>query len=228
MEGSDTTVEQVGQDGGQEDGGQGGIDFSPVYSRFDAIADRMDDLEARLTPEPQQPGYGVDQYGAPLAQGFDPAQGDLQGPDVYDEQGQVDPQMAQAWLAQQERDQQLGQMQSELRVMAARNDARDLESKYPELKNPEVAGPVWERVQAQAHAMGDPDAALNPGFIELVYQAWKAGERAGQETPVGAGGEPAHLEGAGGNAGSVQEVDPAERIASISAPKGPAGQFWMG
>ena len=92
-------------------------------------------------------------------------------------------------------------------------EATALEQRYPELADEQTAVRyVQEGVQA-AEALGNPALAREPAFLEMVYLAAKARERAGQEIPAGSAPGVTLETGPGGSPAPAQgDEDAAKRI----------------
>lgn len=174
-------------------------------SRFDEFADRF-----QQAPEPEQePSY--DDFG-----GVDPN-------DLYDDEGDMDPEAAQRLLAQmtgQQVEKAVGPLMEKIHRMEVQRGAERLEQEFPELQEPEVAQATLKAVDDYAAEIGRPDLREDPGFIRLVYLAQKSSERASQEVPAGTAAD--GLESASGAAAPAPEIDPAQRI--VQAGRGDS--FW--
>lgn len=218
------------------DTGQQSAAPDPVMARLDEITGRLDSL---VQPQQDASDYSLDDL---LGQGFgeDPyAQQDPQGFDQGQPQGFDQDQFDQQQALQQ-LDQLIGQRANDVvaplmqrfEQMQTQQHAAQLEAKYPELKNGEVASTVVKEAVQTAQRIGyekglSPQqvAALSrdPHIIELTYLAQRARQQAAQETPVS--GNQVHLESTGANPGGVEE-DYASRIVNLGPQQG-GGFNWI-
>ena len=199
--------------------------------QFEKLMERMDkfgqDLDARLSPIEQalQPA-DPDEYLRQFDQSTE-EQGLTQ--EDYDAQGQITPEAAQRELQRMIREE--AEKIADERVKAAVTplqeeriaerraaEADAIEAKYPELQDEKVLSEMVGKTIQAAKSRGRDELAAEPWFFEMVYLAERAGERAGQESPDGAGRD-VSLESAGGAsaAGAEQEEeDPGDRIVALA------------
>ena len=160
-------------DGGAQPGGLDKLASSfekfqtDTFARLDALAQRMPE------PEEEPDAFYVD----------DANQVELGTDYELTDQG------ALAALEQRVRDEALEHVAglrdapSQMEAMA---QLEALERRYPELQDPQYQDAFVDEVHPYAHAIGRPDLAVNPVFVERLYLASRA-ERAGEdETPAGA------------------------------------------
>lgn len=189
--------------GGEADAGGGDRLFSAFQQFQQQMDGRLGALEDRLPQQEAEADYEDDSFDA--GQFFDDSHFT---DDDFTDEGTLSPEAQMRALAEMQR----AIVREELApVMEAREQERRdreavaLEQKYPELADEQTAVRyVQEGVQA-AEALGNPALAREPAFLEMVYLAAKARERAGQEIPAGStsgvsletgpGGSPAPAEG---------------------------------
>lgn len=193
---------------------QGGSAPDPIMSRLDELASSIQSLRPpEPDPEPEF-DYAFDDsaYGQPeWDQPDDPGQ-------------QIDPQAEQdAWtqINQTIEQQARRYAQEAVTPYLTQQKAAQLEQKYPDLRQPEVASRIVQSAERFANMIGQssnlsPDQvhalARNPELIERLYLAERAQRTAGQETPAD-GGPGAHLEGSSAQV-ETPEVDFFDRIAN--------------
>lgn len=205
--------------------------FEKLMQRLDGFEGKVD---ARLASiEEASQSMAPDEY---LRQ-FDQAAEEAQGlsSDDYDGQGQITPEAAQRELNRMIREE--AERIADERVQAAVApiheqreadrrvaEANAIEARYPELQDEAVLKEMVARTAAAAEELGRPELAAEPKFFEKVYLAERAGERAGQESPDGAGRD-VPLESAGGAsvAADEEEEDPGERIVALARKRNPFG-----
>jgi hypothetical protein len=202
------------------EGEQGGIDFSPVFERFEQLTPRLEGLEQTVSrlAEPAEE-EGGDEFEIDLDSLYGPPE------DGEQQERQLDPQALQSMIdarAQQLLQQHLDPLQQQVRSIQVGLDAEALTARYPDLAKEEVAGPVVEQARALAEAMGNPALAQNTQFVEVIYKAQMADARAAGERPAGAE-EGFELERAGG-AGPAAGEEPS--IADRLIAKQQNGAFW--
>jgi hypothetical protein len=177
-----------------------------------AMQQRMDDLAGQITelrsqvPQYQQPlREAVNQPAQPQEQPWDQQQ--QQEPDPADPyyDPQYEQQQAMQQLQQYIQDQVQQGVQSQITPYIRQQQAIELENKYPDLQNPQVAGPLVEEATKFAQQLGKPELAGDPRFIEKIYLAQSASSQAAQQTAAD-GDNGVHLEGAGA-APQAQEGD---------------------
>lgn len=211
----DGGAEQVAAGGAGGEAG-GGSDFGPIFERFDQLGASVQDI-----------GERVGQFEHLMSSGEE--FGFAEEPDLAsmlglggagDEYG-YEPDAMQAEQAQRvlqligQRDQamqqQLASIGQELADLRLARGAEDLEQRYPELQEPDAARAAVQAATQWAEGVGQPELALNPSVVELVYKASKADERAAAEVPAGGEGF-VRLEGGGGAVPAPNQVDDATRI----------------
>jgi len=211
--GADGAVDAAGA--GADGAGGGGDGGDRLFSAFQQFQEQMDGrlgaLEQRL-PEPEgEPEYEDEPFDA--APYFDDSRF---SDDDFTDDGALSPEAQMRALA----DMQRAIVREELApVLEAREQERRdreavaLEQKYPELADEQTAVRyVQEGVQA-AEALGNPALAREPAFLEMVYLAAKARERAGQEIPAGSAPGVTLETGPGGSPAPAQgDEDAAKRI----------------
>jgi len=175
--------------------------------RLEGRLDQLDTSLASLTPAEQEQGF-EDQYDEP---GFyDPQTGEYIG----EEQGQDDEldfdRLVNDRVQQQVQEalKPFLQQQEEQRL---NTETATLEEQYPELRDHDTAEAVVSQAEQLAQSLGMPQLGGTPGFVELVYKAGKADERAASETPTGTR-EEVELEEGTGAAPSIHENDSAMAI----------------
>ena len=181
--GADGAVD-AGADGASGGEGAGGDRLFEAFQQFQGqMTDRMGAIEDRLPQPEEEPEYEDEPFDG--SQFFDDSR--FSDEDFTDE-GTLSPDAQMRALAEMQR----AIVQEELRpVLEAREqerrdrEATALEERYTELADEQTATRyVQEAVQA-ANQLGQPALAREPGFLEMVYLAAKARERAGQEIPAG-------------------------------------------
>jgi hypothetical protein len=96
-----------------------------------------------------------------------------------------------------------------------------LEEAYPDMRDAKVATAVVEEAQKLASQTRDPEAWRSAAFLENVYLARQARERAEQEVPA-SGQAPTH-EQPGAVPADAEAEDYGDRIVAAR----PGGGFWM-
>ena len=180
----------------------------PQYLTEDALDTRMQELRSDIVPmleslrQPSEPEpEEADEFAELFAQDY----GDQLG-----EQAQgLDPDQLRSAFQKVVQD-TVGPQREELREWRLDREAAELEGRFPDLQKPEVAREIVGQAQAVAQAFGNPEMARQPKFIELIYKASMADQRAAQETPAGSQGG-IELESAGG-AAPTSEEDAQNRI----------------
>ena len=210
-------VEETGAapaEGGVAEGAGGAPDrLLEAFQSFQSeTTSRLDGLAARIPEQPAQEPEQEDPFA-----GFEPAF----SPDDYDVDGQLTEQAQRAALdqmvnhaAQEAIKPFLAQQAQERRDAQA--DA--LEAKYPVFADEAKAAQYIGQAQQQAAALGKPELAIEPAFLEMVYLADEARKKASDEQS--AGGQGVTLERAGGAApadGSQGDDGTAGRIAKLAA-----------
>lgn len=210
---------EAGADGAAEGGDDGGKLFQAFEQFQQQMTGRFDAMEQRLPPAAEEEGDYEDD-------GFDPAQFFEEGQfsdDDFTDDGALSPEAQMRALA----DMQRAIVREELApVLEAREqerrdrEATALEQRYPELADEQTAVRyVQEGVQA-AEALGNPALAREPAFLEMVYLAAKARERAGQEIPAGSAPGVTLETGPGGSPASSESGDDvADRIVAAGGRK---------
>lgn len=148
--------------------------------------------------------------------------------------GELDPEAAQEYLdnlvqqrakgvAQQEIQEALAPVMEALTEQRIEREATDLQTKYPQLRDPEVSEAVIERatgVVQQLGLSGDAAARLvtSGSFIELVFKAGLAEQQAAGTPTDGLGLEPA-----GGQGPAQAEPNIARQVVDAGRPN----NFWM-
>lgn len=197
-------------DAGAVDPGQG--EAAPQEAEISpALQSRLDELAGQVT---ELRGM-VPQY-RPLSEQVGQQNQPPQEPDPYQQPGfqepvdpYYDPQQDQQ-QAMQQLEQYISQqvqqgVQQQVTPWIRQQQAVELETKYPDLQNPQVAGPLVEEAARFAQQLGSPELAGDPRFIEKLYLAQKAMTDAAQQTAAD-GDNGVHLEGAGA-APQAQEAD---------------------
>lgn len=183
----------------------------PVMSRLDELAQSIASLRP---PEPEaEPEYDY----AFDDSDFDPNAGEWDednDPGEPYEQG-YEPEVDQEAMQQLDRmiNERIQQgVQQAVSPFMIQQKAAQLEQKYPDLQQPEVAQRVVQSAERFAHMVGQSSGltpqqvnslARSPELIERLYLAERAQSRAGQETPAD-GGPGAHLEG---NSAQVEQPE---------------------
>lgn len=228
-----------------EPGGEGAgeapqVDFGPVLermeqfeSRFAPIAEYFDDdgeetpdpsLEEQQPQWPQVPGQQFGQPGFPPGQQPQVPTHDQYGrpidPAVQEEQARV--QVLQQFIAQQVQEgvQKGIAPYAESQTAYIENQQFEaLETRYPELKDPDTAQALVSAAESEAEAMGlEPDRPLSAAFLGLVHRAGVRAQQAEGETPAGQT-TGAALEGGGGAGPSPGEPDEATAIVQAGAKR---------
>lgn len=171
-------------------------------SRFDEVANLIQSQQEQ--PEPESD----DDYGY---------QPEFDAEQLYDDDGEMDPQAAQQLLqqmvgqhSQQAVQEAVGPLMERINNMEIQRQAESLEAEFPELQKEEVAGAVLQAAEQHAAEIGQPELGRNPAFVRVVYLAQKAADRAAGEVPAGT--QPDGLEAAGGAVAPTPQVDPADGI----------------
>ena len=217
-------VSEGGADGAADAGaggadgadGSGGGDASRLFDAFQQFqqqaTERFDSFERRLPAEQEdEPEYEDDPFDA--SQFFEDSR--FTDEDFTDD-GALSPDAQMRALAEMQRAIVREELQPvlEAREQERRDrEATALEERYPELADEQTAVRyVQEGVQA-AQALGNPALAREPAFLEMVYLAAKARERAGQEIPAGSTSGATLETGPGGSPAPAQgDEDAAKRI----------------
>lgn len=200
-----------GEPGGEQQAPQ--VDFSPVLDRFGELENRLGQFEQRL-PAPPEP-EAVDEF----------AGLDLDG--LLEPSGEMDPEAALRLMSQISSQQNqravqeaVAPLMERIEGMQINLDADALVTKYPQLADPAVHGPIVTQARELAQRLGDPSLASKSQFIEVMFQAEQARKYAAGEVP--AGSEQFELENAGGGAPGASEPNVAESIVNAR----PRNQFW--
>ena len=194
---------------------------SPSYLTEDALDARMQELRGDILPmleglrQPSEPEPEVDEFAELFAQDY--------GDEVGEQAQGLNPDQLKAAF-QQVVENTVGPQLQELREWRLDQEAAKLENQYPDLQKPEVAREIVGQAQAVAQAFGNAELARQPGFIELVYKASMADQRAAQETPAGSEAEIA-LEAAGGAAPAGGDPDDQIRDRIAAAANRKSGFF---
>ena len=99
-------------------------------------------------------------------------------------------------------------------------EAEALEERYTELADEDTARKYVEEAVAAAQTLGQPALAREPSFVEMVYLAAKARERAGQEIPAGSAPGVTLETGPGGSPAAGESGDDvADRIVNAGGRK---------
>lgn len=233
----------AGVDGGQQ-GQQGNEGTDQAGPDFSPVMDRIDQIEATIGPVAE---WVQSQQAPPEAQGEDyadfvnrlfageeaPAETEqeqqAQLPQVF-----TDPQAFQQLLdraVQEKLDKTVGPELEAGRQDRQQREINELMTKYPALKEQDVAGPVVQAAQQFAYELaqrlGQPELAdtlwRQPGVVEQMYLAEQARQTSGAEVPAGANGGEARLEGANGANPGADQPNLAEQI--IQARQGSQGDF---
>jgi hypothetical protein len=177
---------------------QGPID--ELGNRLGEVSDGMRQLMSRI---PEQQAEPEPDFGQQLES-------------LYDDSGFADPAAIQQLIQQQVQSgvQQamapLAQQFQEMRQGMTAEKLDALQSRYPDLQDPQKAAEVVDDVVTRAQAWGNPELANNPEFVEMVHLS-RLGRAMPQETPAGQGPE-AHLESGGGGGPAEPEADPFDAI----------------
>lgn len=182
-------MEAQGSTAAGEGGGEaaeavvGGPDLSPVLERLDEVVSRQETFGSELAALRAQPEAEAEP---------DDGLADFDFSGLYDTPGEMDEAQAARvlqGLVQQQMtpalEQAVGPLAEQLQQMRVESDARALIEQYPELGDPSVAEAVTKRADEMAKEIGNPDLAQSRQFIELVFKAQKADQRAAGEVPVG-------------------------------------------
>lgn len=188
----------------QEAAPESGVDFSPLLDRLDEVSSdfgsRLESLEGRL-PEPAaepEPDPWAELVGSPE-------------PEPEPQEPAVDPRQLVQVLqqgTQQEVARAVAPLMDTINQLQASHAAADLEARYPELKDPEVASAAVARAGELAQMMGMPDLARNPVLVEQAFLASKAMQAAQSEVPADGAG--LTLEGGGGAPHQKQQLSDEE------------------
>jgi hypothetical protein len=215
---------------------------------IDPLAAELFGQPTPTAPQAQPQGYTPDQLAAAQAAGLGLPQGAPQAmPGVPPQAGQpvVPPQAPgdeRAFVDQliDQRAEQVAQRMIRERVdpyiagqetQRRRNEAIALTQDYPEFRDPAYQSSISQRARGWAQQiLGSPEAAGEPGFLELCHLAAKQLEAMQQETPAapGPGGEvPIEIPG-GGNPGSAvpQPDQMAAGIVAASPGRG-LSKLWV-
>ena len=213
--GADGAVDAAaaGADGAGDGGGDSGDRLFSAFQQFQQQQEqRWGELEQRL-PQQQEEEEAFEDEPFDAAPYFDDSRF---SDDDFTDDGALSPEAQMRALA----DMQRAIVREELApVLEAREqerrdrEATALEQRYPELADEQTAVRyVQEGVQA-AEALGNPALAREPAFLEMVYLAAKARERAGQEIPAGSAPGVTLETGPGGSPAPAQgDEDAAKRI----------------
>lgn len=193
---------------------QAQADLTPVLERLDELSRGMGQLQPLLQhqePEPD-PDLGLDQ---------------VFPDDGYGNQ-QLDPSALNTYIEQQVERRIAAHDQ---RVTAVEQRQLDQEwdalaEQYPKLQDPKFAEEIGGEVRRFAEARGVPALAADPDFVEMVFLAKEARDRAAREVPAGSG-EEVHLEGSSATAGEP-ETDADQDIARRMLAAGGPGSLWGG
>lgn len=212
--GADGAVDAAAGGAEGADGGDAGGDR--LFSAFEQFQQQMDGrlgaIEQRIPEAPaEEPEYEDDPFDA--SQFFEDSRFTDED---FTEDGALSPDAQMRALAEMQRAIVREELQPvlEAREQERRDrEATALEERYPELADEQTAVRyVQEGVQA-AQALGNPALAREPAFLEMVYLAAKARERAGQEIPAGSTSGATLETGPGGSPAPAQgDEDAAKRI----------------
>ena len=175
---------------------------------------RLDGLAARIPDQPAQEPEQEDPFA-----GYEPAF----SPEDYDVDGQLTVEAQRAALAEMVQQGVQAAMAPHLAQQAQeRRDAEAdaLEAKYPVFADEAKAAQYIGQAQQQAAALGRPELAIEPKFLEMVYLADEARKKAADEQSGGDQG--VTLERAGGAApadGSQGDDGTAKRIVGLAASR---------
>lgn len=219
--GADGAVDAAGAgaDGAGDGGGDSGDRLFSAFQQFQQQQEqRWGELEQRLPQQQEEESFEEEPFDA--APYFDDSRF---SDDDFTDDGALSPEAQMRALA----DMQRAIVREELApVLEAREqerrdrEATALEQRYPELADEQTAVRyVQEGVQA-AEALGNPALAREPAFLEMVYLAAKARERAGQEIPAGSAPGVTLETGPGGSPASSESGDDvADRIVAAGGRK---------
>lgn len=213
-------------EGSEEAGDAGGDSVSRLTQAFETfqgdISSRFDRLEkARAEPEMEGDEEGDDD--------------DLPGVDFefadedFDEQGQVNQEAQMRELAKMMR---AVAREENAPILAAREDERRmaeadaLEERYPQLADSKYQDEIVEKTVAKAKALGKPELAREPKFLEMVHLEEVARQGAAAETPAGRT-QGATLE-RGGAAAPAGGKDPSEEEGDRIVAAATKGRFRLG
>lgn len=177
-----------------------------------ALGERIPEQPA-VEPEPEDPFAG-----------FEPAF----SPEDYDVDGQLTEQAQRAALDQMVQHAAQEAVKPFLAQQAQERRDREadaLEQKYPVFADEAKAAQYIGQAQQQAAALGKPELAIEPGFLEMVYLADEARQKSKAEQS--ATDQAVTLERAGGAApadGSQGDDGTAGRIAGLAARRFSVGR----
>ena len=186
---------------------------------------RMDELTAGvqgLSQPAQQDERGLTDYAMQQFEQDDEFDGteDQYGYDAPDDDAAAE-QQAYQQLQQVIADQVRQGVQDQINPFIVKQQAEQLEQKYPDLAKPENAARVMQQADQRARAMGMPELAGKPEFIEMLYLAERASQQAAQETPAD-GGTGVHMEHGGAQPNQPQ-VDERDRIVGMGQSRNTFG-----
>lgn len=212
----ETTTAPAGESG---EATEAGLDLSPLMERLDEVASdfgsRLDRVEHQLAGEAEQ-----EEPSNPWDELFQSEEDEEAGLDQRELLQALRQAAEQA--TQQQVQQAVAPLLQRVEALTIEQAARDLEARYPDLRDPEVAKDVVGHAQEWAARMGMPDAARHPVMVEMAYLASRARQAAQSEVPAGDGN--VRLEGGGG---APQQQAPSEEDIGrgiVSAFGG--GSFW--
>lgn len=192
---TDAATPEGGEATEQESQQPQGADLSPVLERLDELAQSFQAsqplLQQQQEPE-SEPRLGLQ---------------DVYREDEYGQQA-LDPQALDRLIDQRMED----RIQAhESRVNAIEQRQLDQEwdalaEEYPKLQDRKFAEEVGQEVRAFAQGRGVPALAADPDFVEMVYLAKEARDRAAREVPAGSGAE-VHVEGSTVGAAEPEATD---------------------
>src|SRR5262245_39244431 len=197
MEASEAAVEQAAPEETAEVEAQ--TDTQPdVGSRMDELMDRFNRWEERQEQQQQMLGQPQSQYQQQYQDDelSSEQQQALEGDYVQQMMREAAEQVLAPYIERQEEQRRTEEIEM-------------LEDAYAELKDGRVARGVVQAADTAARKFGMPQLAGEPGFVELVYKARKADQRAADEQPAGTQPPEAQLERSGGVAPPPPEEDEA-------------------
>lgn len=202
-----------------------------LLERMDQIAPpQVDPLAAELFGQPQaaQPQQFAPQQEQPQPQQPGPQSGLPAQPGQLDEaelvRNFIDERAQQ--IAQKAIEERVTPVLQQQQVQRRREEALALTDEYPELRDPQFQSSLMTKARSWAHQiLGSPEAAGEPGFLELCLLASRQLDAAAQASPAQPGqpGSEVPIEQPGGaNPGSAQpQTDQiADRIVSAGARRG--------
>ena len=212
-------VEETGAapaEGGVAEGAGGAPDrLLEAFQSFQReTGEQIAGLAARIPEQPAQEPEPEDPFA-----GFEPAF----SPEDYDVDGQLTEQAQRAALDQMVQHAAQEAVKPFLAQQAQERRDREadaLEAKYPVFADEAKAAQYIGQAQQQAAALGKPELAIEPAFLEMVYLADEARKKASDEQS--ADGQGVTLERAGGAApadGSQGDDGTAKRIAGLAASR---------